>query len=225
MALRPATPQYQHRGHRLMTGPAIEPVTPDELRAITKTDSATLGDSEANMLIHAARNYLEEITGIAFITQSWLLQLDHWPGHQEAWWDGVRDGHANLLLGGRAFPVKLPRYPLQSIVSIKTYDDANNEMTINVSDFFVVDTASYPGRMALRFGMTWPIATREIDAIRIEYQAGFGNGMGSIPPILRDAVLTLASYYHDHRGECDMREAAAKSGGLDMMRAYSSRGI
>jgi hypothetical protein len=224
MSLRQPAPTFDFRGHRLITAPAVEPVSADELRTMLKEDVSELGDSEAERLIASARQFVEEITGIALITQEWEMTLDRWPGYGEPWWDGVREGHVSQLKG-RAKPVTLPRYPLQSVDSVKTYDLGDTETTITVSTVFNVDLAARPGRMHLKAGQTWPIATRDFDAIHIGYTAGFGDAPADVPPVLRDAVLLLAAYHYNHRGECDMSEAWKKSGVAASASLYMSRGI
>jgi hypothetical protein len=220
MALRNSYPRFPHRGLRLITGPTVEPVVAAELRNFLKTDAATLGDSEADLLISQARNFLEEESGIAFNTQTWEVAFDTWPGHAEPWWDGVRELPVTELYSGPARAIELPRYPLIALTSVKTYSENSTETVVVVADTFNVDVVSRPGRMSLKQGLTWPIATREINAIVMQFTAGFGPLSTDIPAILRSAVLNLAGYYHDHQGECDMRQAAKMSGAMDMLSSY-----
>lgn len=224
MALRPPAPTFDFRAHRLVTAPAVEPVSADELRTMLKEDVSELGDSEAERLIASARQFIEELSGIALITQTWELVLDRWPGYGEPWWDGVREGHISELRGN-AKPVALPRYPLQSVNAVSTFDLNDAETVVSVSAVFNIDLAARPGRMHLKAGQTWPIATRNFDAIRVRYTAGFGDAPADVPPVLRDAVLMLAAYHYNHRGECDMSEAWKKSGTASSVSLYMSRGV
>lgn len=224
MSLRVSSPVNPHRGDKLVTAPAIEPVSAGELRTFLKEDVSEFGDNEANRLIQMARNFIEELTGIAFIEQTWLLVLDRWPGYNDVWWDGVREGHISEI-SGRPKPIQLSRYPLISVDTVTTYDEADNDTAVVVANLFNIDTASTPGRMMLKHGQTWPIASRGFAAVEIEYTAGFGDTAGAVPPTLRDAILTLAAYYYNHRGECDMKEAWQKSGASALTSLYVSRGI
>lgn len=225
MALRPAIPQFTHRGNRRVSGPAAEPVTAAEFRTFVKADVGVVSDAEANSYITQAREFIEEIEGIAFVNETWRLSLDNWPGYIEPWWDGVREMAVTELTSGRPRVLYFPRYPLSSVSSVKTYDEASNETTVTINQVFDVDTESRPGRLGLKFGQTWPTATRPINAIQIDYVAGFGAAATDVPVGLRAAVLNLAGYYYEHRGECDMRTAYMKSGASDVLAAYRSRGI
>lgn len=225
MALRSAYPEFPHRGNRQIAAPAIEPVTAAELRTQLRSDLGVLSDAEALSIIAQARNMIEEMSGLALINQTWRLTLDNWPGYYEPWWDGVRQAAVTELAGGRPRTITFPRYPLSSVSAVRTYDEAGNATTRTVATFFTVDIESRPGRMGLKSGQVWPTATQDINAVQIDYVAGFGAAASDVPPILRASVLTLAGYYYEHRGECDMRMAYALSGTADTVSAYMVRGI
>jgi hypothetical protein len=204
----------QYRGHVLTVAPAVEPVTAAELRAFLVETSDALPDAEANALIKEARNLIEEMTGIAFITQDWRLALDNWPSGRGQWWDGVREGAISELHGQPA-ELQLPRYPLLSVQSVTVYNDAGTPETVDVAATFDVDTYQKPGRLALRFGATWPIALRPTNAIEIVYRAGFGASAAAVPPVMARAVKQVAAYLYTHKGDdCDMGDALAAAGTL-----------
>lgn len=218
MSLRPATRYSDFRGHVLETAPATEPVTAGALRSYLVVDYDALPDPEADALIAEARNLIEETTGLALITQDWRLSLDRWPGQRGPWWDGVRDGAITDVFGAPAV-LEMPRYPLQSVQSVTVYDEAGNASVVDVAATFDVDPYQRPGRMALRFGATWPIAMRPTNAIQIVYRAGFGT---TVPPILARAVKQVAAYLYSHKGdECDLGEAMAAAG--DLLNTYTVR--
>lgn len=225
MAIRPPLTFFTDRGNRLVTAPAAEPVTAAELRTQLKRTGDELPDSEATLLIEEARQFIENYSGLALINQTWRLMLDAWPGYVEPWWDGVREMSITELSGGRPLTLEFPRYPLSSLTSVKTYDEADVETNVNISTTFNVDTERRPGRLGLKPGKTWPMATRGFNAVQIDYVAGFGSAASNVPASLRAAVLSLASYYYDHRGECDMTEAFAKSGSADLVRMHMIRGF
>ncbi|NIP96558.1 MAG: hypothetical protein GWO24_25240, partial [Akkermansiaceae bacterium] len=85
----------------------------------------------------AARTLAEQVQGRALITQTWDLTLDGWPAK----------GY-----------FELPRAPLQSITSIKYYDEDDTEATVDSGTYFV-DIASEPGRVVLNSGESWPSTT------------------------------------------------------------------
>ena len=221
MTLRPAIPLYQQRGSVLVTGPATEPVTASELRSHLRADSTELPDGDANALIAEARQLIEDDTGLAFISQSWRLSLDRWPGGAEAWWDGVRQMAISELYAPNAMTsVALPRWPLASITSVTVFDEDSNSAVVSVANTFDVDIYQVPGRLTLRRGSTWPIALRANDAIQIIYVAGYANA-AAVPAPMKRALKNLAAFLYTNRGDsCSPAEAMAKSGANEFIGVY-----
>lgn len=182
--------------------------------------------SQDNYLVDAIRSATDEIeasTGFAFLTQSWKLTLDHWPRQNEPWWSGTMVGSISELYGGASHleTIELPRYPLQSITSITVYDEDGNSTAVTVGNVFDIDTASYPGRLRLKHGSTWPIALRNLNAIEIVYVAGFGDDVSDVPQPYKRAVRTMAAWLYDNRGTgCSMGDAYVKSGAELIMRKF-----
>ena len=216
MTLRPSIPLQQYRGHVRTIAPAAEPVTAAELRAQLLETEDGLPDVQADALIAEARELIEEMTGLAFITQTWRLSLDGWPAGQELWWDGVRQMAISEIYASNSLrAVDLPRYPLASIASVTVYDEASNSAAVDVSSTFDVDTYRRPGRMVLKRGATWPIALRGANAIEILYVAGFGASGAAVPAILKRAIKQVAAHLYSHYGDgCDPADAFAVAGSL-----------
>ncbi len=221
MSIRVSPPLYQQRGSVLVTAPASEPLTAAELRTHLRADSTELPDAEATALIKDARSEIENMTGLAFITQSWRLSLDRWPMGGEAWWDGVRQTAITELYGSNTLrSVALPRWPLASITSVTVYDEDSNASTVTVADTFDVDLYQTPGRLTLKRSAVWPIALRANDAIQIIYVAGYSTANLIPAPMVR-AVKQLAAFLYSHRGDdCDPKEAYAMSGAESVMQGY-----
>jgi uncharacterized phiE125 gp8 family phage protein len=221
MALRPAVPLYQQRGSVLVTAPATEPVTATELRTHLRVDATELPDAEANGLIAESRQMIEETTGLAFISQSWRLSIDRWPGGAEAWWDGVRQmAISELYAPSYLTSVELPRWPLASVTSVTVYDEDSNSETVTVATTFDIDTYQIPGRMTLKRGSTWPIALRANNAIQIVYVAGYTNA-AAVPASMKRALKQLAAFLYTNRGDtCEPADAMSKSGANDILAIY-----
>jgi uncharacterized phiE125 gp8 family phage protein len=221
MSLRAAVPFYQFRGSVLTSAPATEPVTASELRTHLRTDSTELPDAEANALITDARTEIENMTGLAFISQSWRLSLDRWPSGGEAWWDGVREmSITELYRTSTIQSLVVPRWPLVSITSVTVYDEDSNATVVTVADTFDVDTYQTPGRLTLKRGQTWPVALRANDAIQVIYVAGYANA-AAVPSTMKRAVKQLAAFLYSHRGDdCDPKDAYDASGAAGIMAQY-----
>ena len=225
MSLRPSVPLTQHRGHVLETPPAVEPVTASDLRDQLAETADGLPDAQADALIAEARELIEQMTGLALITQTWRMALDHWPAGHQQWWDGVRQMAITELYAPNSLrAVHMPRYPLQSVDAVTVFDDAGNDAVVNIAATFDIDTYRRPGRMVLRNGATWPIALRNSNAIEIEYTAGFGDTASAVPAILKRAVKQVAAYLHQHYGdECVPEDALGAARGL--LDAYAVKRI
>jgi uncharacterized phiE125 gp8 family phage protein len=196
-------------------------VTASELRTHLRTDSTELPDAEANALITDARTEIENMTALAFITQSWRLALDRWPAGGEAWWDGVREmSITELYRTSTIQSITMPRWPLASITSITTYDEASAATSITVANVFDIDTYRTPGRITLKRGQTWPVALRASNAIEIVYVAGYANA-AAVPSPMKRAVKKLAAFLYAHRGDdCDPSQAYVDSGAQAIMAQY-----
>ena len=210
MSLRPAIPLHQYRGHVLIAAPATEPVTLQEIRAQLAIDGTDDDELLTDMIVEA-RQEIEDASGMALVTQSWRLSLDRWPNGIEEWWTGTRQGAIGNIVSRPAW-VELPRSPLASIVAVSVFDDLGAETVVDVASVFDVDTYQTPGRMALKVGKTWPIALREINAIQIDYTAGYGAA-ADVPAPIKRAIKAMVGYLYSHRGDdCSAGDAMAESG-------------
>jgi len=221
MALRPRYLLHPSRGNRLVTAPATEPVTLAELKThlrITGTDE----DTFLTQAIEDARQEVEDATGLALLTQTWRLTLDRWPPGEEVWWDGMREGHIDVIYANdKRGHVILPRYPLQSITSVTVYDDNGDSTVVTVATTFDIDTQHLRGRMALQRGATWPIATQTINAIEIVYVAGYGANATDVPSPIRRAIRQMAAHLYEHRGDgCEPGDSFHKSGAKAILDRY-----
>lgn len=222
MALRSPVSYNQYRGHVLVTAPAVEPVTAADVQNQLGIDVGEQ-DSQIELYITAARGICEQMTGLALITQVWRMTLDRWPSsHREPWWDGVREGAiGDLYASGRASQLLLPRYPLQTVDSVK----ADGE-TITVADYFNVDTTQKPGRLVLKYGETFPPIIDTANAVDVEYTAGFGDTATDVPAALRLAIIQMASHMFEHRGDgCSTENAMLASGAKAIFDSYKVRGL
>lgn len=166
---------------RLITAPAVEPITLTEAKAHLRVDHST-DDIIIAMYIAAARTDCEEWTGRAFVTQTWELVLDEFPVDE----------------------IMLPRPPLQSVTSIKYDDTAGVEQTLATTEY-TVDNVSQPG-WVVPVTTGWPTSTFEgINSIRIRYVAGYINTdspadlTDNIPGSIKAAILLHLGRLYENR--------------------------
>src|SRR5688500_8480396 len=150
-------------GVTVVTEPAEEPVNlPEALEQLRFPHAHE--NLYIQALIVAARKHVEKVTGQALITQTLRLTRDGFPGWKEG------------------YTLRLPRPPLISL----TADIDNPDLGIVYTDAdgdeqevdpltYVVDASSIPGRVALKYGETWPTdVTTDIASVRATYTSGYG---------------------------------------------------
>ncbi len=158
---------------KLKTAPASEPFEVAELKQhLRLTDTSE--DAVLATYIAAARILLEKQTNLAFVTQTYQLYLPAF-----------------------ARCVELPKPPLQQVVSVKYIDVAGAEQTVSDS-VYEVDNVSRPGRLRLRAGQAWPTSAQQLNAVVIEYTAGFGNA-ATVPELLKHGMKMLIGDWYESR--------------------------
>ena len=222
MSLRQSAKLFPFRGHVRIVDPAVEPVTPGALREHLVETVTGLPDAMATGFIQASREHIEEVTGLAIINQTWRLVYDCWPAIRDEWWGGVREGSISMLGGPSSeVAVALPRYPLGSVDAVSVFATNGDETVIDVAATFDVDIYQKPGRMALKFGKTWPIALRPTNGVQIDYIAGYGASGDDVPQSIKLAVMMMAGHLYTHRGDgCTAAEAYKASGAASLAGSY-----
>ena len=155
-----------------VTPPALEPVSRTEAKLHVKLD-VTADDALVDGLIIAARRQVERDCGGRILVDTVFdLTFDDFPSE-------------------RFLPV--PRWPLQSVGSVKSYDEDDVESTFAAASYFV-DTASIPGRIGLAAGAAWPSDLREFNAGIIRFTAGANGAAAAVSSItLSGSTATLTT--------------------------------
>jgi uncharacterized phiE125 gp8 family phage protein len=135
-------------------------------------------DTYISGLITAARKYVESITGLALITQTWEGYLQDWP---------------------REDYIEIERRPLQSVTSV-VYTDSDDSDTTWSTDYYTVNTVYTRGRITLGYGYNWPTVTLAPDRpIKITFVAGFGDASTDVPDEIIHAIKLLVSNWYENR--------------------------
>lgn len=162
-------------------------------------------------LILAATEYAEQYTRRAFISQTWTMFLDSFPqvDSQLGWWDGVREGS---MTEGPANFITLPIGPLQSVTSLSTFNNSNEETVMDSNDYYL-NTASTPGEIILNAGVTWPVNVRISSGVKVVYVCGYGDLSTDVPSALRTAVKMIVTHWYENREytktQSDMNQASS----------------
>lgn len=165
-----------HVGLTRTTEPSVEPVTLDDAKGWLHVGDVH-EDATIDSLIRAARQKVEDDTGLALITQTWTYDVDKRPTD-------------NVLI--------LPVGPVSSVTSVTSYSTADVGSTVS-TDVYRVDTTSLPARIVLKESQSWPTDVRRQSAYRVVFVAGYGSAASSVPEPLRLAMRVLLHHWHAFR--------------------------
>ncbi len=173
--------------------PATEPFTLAEAKDWVRVDqSFTADDALIAGQLSAARIHCENVLGRQFVTASWRLSLDCFPGGM-AGWQGV---FGPAYAGGMAC-VRLPKAPLLTVESVKYLDLAGTEQTLDAATYDV-DAASDPGRLCLAQYQVWPVTRVAPGAVRISFTSGYGVA-AAVPENVKTAMKLLVGTWYANR--------------------------
>lgn len=193
----------------LVTGPAVEPVTVDELKTHCRVSADDDNDYLTSLGL-AAREYTEMYCRRQWVYQTWQTNLDHWPLYNlpqnQAWRFGYniynRSTAAQEQAGIIHVPMQqellLPKGPLVSVTSIQYYDTTGTLQTLAASSY-QVDTSSRWGRLVPAYGSFWPATQVVPNAVQITYDAGFSADATSVPEMVKHAIKLLVGHWYSLR--------------------------
>ena len=164
-------PQYS-----ILTAPASEPVTPEEMMAHSRVDSEDdLETLEA--LISVAREYVDAVTGRVSVAHTFRLTAATW---------------ADLFEGANS-TARIYRAPLVSVQSVSYYARGSATLTVMDSAYYRAVPGYEPG--LLHFIGPMPELDERPDAIQIDLTAGHTTA----PAMHRHAVKLLTAHLYEQR--------------------------
>lgn len=185
-------------GRGIVSAPTIEPMT----LAQAKSELRETGDGQnshiEDVLIPAARRWVEKRTWRALITQTWDFTWRRFPTGRE---------------------LTLPLPPLQSITSVTYYDTDNASQTL-ASSAYIVDTTEEPGVVRLLETETWPDTYfARPSAVTVRAVVGFGATAALVPEQYRQAMHVLIRALYDGIDLADVAVTVDALLGVDHARA------
>jgi uncharacterized phiE125 gp8 family phage protein len=168
------------KGNRVLeiiTEPAIEPVSVDEVKVFGRIDN----DEEDTLIagfISYARHRIEDYTNRALITQTLRMTMDYWDEKE----------------------IELLRPPLISVTSVQTIDESNVATTYDATNYYVIGSNIGVGRLVIKKDSDLPENTeRDFGGFRINYTAGYGSTPTNVPEIFRICIMLYATILYEKR--------------------------
>jgi len=167
---------------QIITPPTVEPVTFEDFAAhhhlYDESESA-----EVELKIAAARQTIEKLTSLQFITATWRIWLDQFP-------TGCRRVDREI---------KLWPGPVQEIESIEWVDQAGETQTMDAEDYQLAKGGQRSARLVAAYGTSWPAARRQPETVAITLLSGFGPTAADVPDWAKQAIRFLASHWYEQR--------------------------
>lgn len=167
----------------LLVAPPEEPIALADAKTWLRL-AASEDDTIVASLIIAARKTVEAMTSRILVTQSWRVALDAWPA------SGM---------------VRLPFAPLQGVTGVRVYESGNSPQSVAPTQYRSFDAADQP---RLELCGPLPSPARAFAGIEIDGVYGYGAAAATPEP-LRQAMLTLIGFWHEHRGADEARAMPA----------------
>lgn len=181
MSLHRGSTHLHHRpvGYSIeeSTAPATEVVTTAEAKA-QLVISDTTDDTLIDFLVAATTKQVQVQAGQQFVDATFKMRLNEFP---------IDD------------TISLPRSPLDSVTSI-TYVDGNGDTQTFSTDDYEVDTFGKRGSIRLADGSVWPTTKFTLNAVTIEFIAGYGAA-ADVPTHHKQAILLVVTDLFENRGD------------------------
>jgi uncharacterized phiE125 gp8 family phage protein len=168
---------------QVITPPLGEPVSVEtalaHLRIDTDADNLLLG-----LYLASARTMVEQYSNRCLIATGlrWSVTPDGDFGH-----------------GRRYRALELPRSPVISVASVKTFDLTGAATTLDPS-IYLIDMTLVPGVIRLDFG-SGAIYMPAVERFEVEFVAGYGANGSAVPLPIINAILVTTMFLYEHRGD------------------------
>lgn len=158
---------------KLITAPAIEPVSVAEVKTWGQIDGVDL-DHKITALIPAARSYIERWLDRVLVAQTW-----------DVFYDDLCDD------------LEMPVGPLISVTYVK-YLDSNGVLQTLDPTTYVVNSVELPGEVCTAFGKVWPPTYPQDNAVTVRAVLGYGTTADDVPHEIRLAIKMLVVHWIDN---------------------------
>lgn len=184
----------------LVTPPTVEPLSLDEAKKHLRIDYPDEDDNITDAIV-TARERIELETGLQLLTATWELWLPGFPGLGQNACDaasiGWGGGAWNGWMGASAWIdwslranhrfIDMPFAPLQDVLSITYVDTAGVSQVWDPSQYQVsapMAPRATRGRIEPAYGVSWPATRAQMDAVIVQFKAGYGDDPTAVPRML-----------------------------------------
>jgi uncharacterized phiE125 gp8 family phage protein len=166
---------------RLIAPPAALAVSMDDARLAARVDVEPDGTTALDTEIaNAVRTYTVEAeteTNRAIIDQTWRVTLDAFPG-----------------------AIKLDKAHVLQVEQVKFYDTTGVQQILD-PQHYQIDAESEPGYIVPAVGRAWPATAQRINAVEVEYRAGYGPDHTSVPAGVKGFILARVAEHFETGGQ------------------------
>lgn len=160
----------------MSVAPASEPIDSTAFKTFHRITESGEDDLVDDVIIPAARQRIENLTGYIFLTQTWITKMDSWPNNRT---------------------IFLQKKPVESITHVKYLDTDGNLQTLD-SSYYDTDLNSSRARIYLKEGYSWPDLYDGANTVIITFDVG-NSDASTIEPDLLLALYMLGGFYYQNR--------------------------
>jgi uncharacterized phiE125 gp8 family phage protein len=161
----------------LVSSEADLPLDLNFLRDYLKIDN-TSEDDLLTAFLQTATKCFEDITNRTVITKTYKVLLDCW-----------------------FYCFEIKKSVLQEILSVTYFDADGVEQTVDSSDYYVTESATY-SKLVFIDGFEFPALRGRLQDITINFKVGYGDDACSIPNDIKTALMAHVAAMYFNRGDC-----------------------
>lgn len=179
--------------YEVITAPAGLAVPLATFKAHAKTN-ASVSDLLLTLYLEAATKYGEQLTRRDFVNRTYKTFRDDFPGTEVF--------NLNSLANSGNVGFEIRRSKLQAVNSVKYLKD--NVLTTVASSVFYNTFENDYSKILTLDNQVWPTdADNRLQAIEIEFVAGFGADDTFVPDCIQEAIMLHATQMLQNKGDCD----------------------